>query len=53
MNCKPPSLFPCAAGGEEVEKIRNEVEPRKKGGVREGGVFNDLFLISHFPSPDW
>jgi len=29
----PHSPSPCATGREEVEKIRNEVEPGKKGGV--------------------
>ena len=38
------SPYPCAAGREEVEKSRNEDEPRKKS---RGRVFEDwvLFLI--------
>lgn len=32
---QPPSLSPCATGEEEGEKIRSEVEHRKKRGVGE------------------
>lgn len=32
--CDELAANPCTAGGEEMEKIGSESEPRKKGGVR-------------------
>lgn len=34
-DCSPHSLSPCAAWDQEVQKIGNEAEHRKKGGVQE------------------
>jgi len=42
---QPHSPYPCAAGREEVEKIGNEVEPGKEGGMG-GRCFRIWFYFS-------